>query len=99
MGGPPFKEMLAWQANFAHHHYADVAAMQPPGSPIMFRCFPVLLCILTLTTPVRAELVALEILKREPFAGGKEFGSTGDYEKITAVARFAISPGDELNRM
>jgi hypothetical protein len=55
--------------------------------------------LLVLTTPVaRAELVALEIHKREPFASGMSFGDTGPYEKIIGVARFAIDPKNLHNR-
>jgi hypothetical protein len=43
-------------------------------------------------------LRALDILRREPFAGGQAFGDTGPYERITAVARFAIDPEHARNR-
>ena len=46
-----------------------------------------------------AEVVALHILKREPFAGGQVFGNVGPYEQITAIARFAIDPKDARNRV
>ncbi len=48
--------------------------------------------------PLRAEVVALDILRREPFAEGQAFGETGPYDKITAVARFAIDPKHARNR-
>jgi hypothetical protein len=44
------------------------------------------------TPRLHAELVALDIHHREPFAGGKSFGDTGPYEKIVGVARFALDP-------
>jgi len=47
----------------------------------------------------RAEVVKLEILKREPFAGGKAFGDTGPYEKIAAIAHFAVDPADAHNQI
>jgi hypothetical protein len=50
-------------------------------------------------TPARAGVVALEIHQREPFAGGKAFGDAGSYEKITGVARFAVDPAHERNRI
>ena len=62
------------------------------------RCLLVLLALLTASS-ARAEVVALKILKREPFAGGKVFGEVGPYEQITALARFAIDPKDERNRI
>jgi Alpha/beta hydrolase domain len=53
---------------------------------------------LLLAAPLRAELVALEITRREPFAGGQAFGDVGPYDQITAIARFAIDPRDAHNR-
>lgn len=46
-----------------------------------------------------ADVVSLKILKREPFADGKAFGDVGPYEQVTAIARFAIDPRDERNRV
>lgn len=54
--------------------------------------------ILLLSSAARAEIVSLEILRREPFAGGKSFGPAGPYEKIVAVARFAIDPAHPSSR-
>jgi hypothetical protein len=47
----------------------------------------------------RGELVALEVIRREPFAGGMAFGETGPYERIVAVARFAVDPKHPRNRL
>jgi hypothetical protein len=47
---------------------------------------------------VRAELIALDIQRREPFAGGAAFGDIGPYEKIVGVARFAVDPAEAHNR-
>ena len=49
--------------------------------------------------PVQAELVALEVRRREPFAGGTAFGDTGPYEKIVGVARFAVDPAHPRNTL
>jgi hypothetical protein len=57
------------------------------------------LALLLAASPVRAEVVELKILNREPFAGGKAFGDVGPYEQITALARFAIDPTDARNRV
>src|SRR5436305_359030 len=46
----------------------------------------------------RAEVVALDIYRREPFAGGASFGDTGPYEKLFGVARFAVDPRRVRNR-
>jgi hypothetical protein len=56
------------------------------------------LVVVLLPCGARAELIALDIRKREPFAGGAEFGKTGPYEKIVAVARFAVDPNHVRNR-
>jgi hypothetical protein len=47
---------------------------------------------------VHAELIGLEIQRREAFAGGASFGNTGPYEKIAGVARFAVNPAHERNQ-
>jgi hypothetical protein len=48
--------------------------------------------------PARAELRALEIQRREAFAGGASFGDAGPYEKLVGVARFAVDPDHPRNR-
>jgi hypothetical protein len=69
----------------------------------MNRCLPGLpLAALILSLgagAARAELRSLEILSREPFAGGMAFGDTGPYEKIVAVARFAVDPTHLHNKV
>jgi hypothetical protein len=56
-------------------------------------------CLLPGLAPVscRAELVSLEIYRREPFAGGAAFGDTGPYEKLVGVAHFAVDPKHPRN--
>ncbi|MBI4664594.1 MAG: hypothetical protein HY735_37860 [Verrucomicrobia bacterium] len=46
----------------------------------------------------RAELVSLEIHRREPFAGATSFGEAGPYEKLVGVARFSVDPNHPANR-
>jgi Alpha/beta hydrolase domain len=58
-----------------------------------------LLVTLALTTSVRAELIDLQILHREPYADGKSFGDVGPYEKITGIAKFAIDPKHPKNKI
>jgi hypothetical protein len=63
---------------------------------------PTLLAVAVLAlfaADVRAELRTLEIIRREPFADGTSFGDTGPYEKITAVAHFAVDPNHPRNRL
>jgi hypothetical protein len=62
-------------------------------------CWLALVLGLLLYAPARAELVALDIRPREPFAGGQSFGNVGPYDQITAIARFAIDPQDAHNRV
>jgi hypothetical protein len=61
-------------------------------------CWLALVLGLILCAPTHAELIALDILHREPFAGGQSFGKVGPYDQITALARFAIDPQDAHNR-
>jgi hypothetical protein len=61
------------------------------------RVVPTVLALLVVTGSARAELTALEIHTREDFAGGKEFGATGSYEKLAGVARFAVDPAHVRN--
>ncbi len=42
-------------------------------------------------------VVGLEILSREAYAGGRRFGRTGAYERIEAVATYAVDPGETAN--
>lgn len=51
-----------------------------------------------LHSTARAELRTLEIIARQPFAEGTSFGDIGPYEKIVAVARFAVDPAHARNR-
>lgn len=39
----------------------------------------------------------LEIVRREPFAGGRRFAEAGAYERIDAVAHYAVDPGHPAN--
>jgi hypothetical protein len=49
-------------------------------------------------TRARAEVVALDVRDRRPFAAGEAFGDTGPYEHITGLARFAIDPNHPRNK-
>lgn len=63
------------------------------------RAWGLLLTWFILATTARAEVTRLEILKREPFAGGAAFGDTGPYEKISGIAHFAVDPMHVRNRV
>src|SRR5687768_12854976 len=59
------------------------------------RCIlPVLLACTLFASNVWGEVTRLEIQKREPYAGGKEHGKRGSYEKLTGIVHFAIDPID-----
>ena len=42
-------------------------------------------------------LTRLEIVRREPFEDGSPFGETGPYERIDAVAHYAVDPAHPAN--
>ncbi|MFL6928688.1 MAG: alpha/beta hydrolase domain-containing protein [Xanthobacteraceae bacterium] len=48
--------------------------------------------------PAFAKVERVEILSRQPFAGGVSFGSVGSYEKLRGRAWFALDPDAALNR-
>ena len=54
--------------------------------------------LLTATTSAAdARVTRIEIGKREPFAAGQAFGSTGAYEKIVGRYHGALDPSHPLN--
>lgn len=69
---------------------------------LCLRCRAWLLLALIAFAPwiesARAELVKLDVTRREPFAGGVAFGDTGPYEIIAGIARFAVDPGQARNQ-
>ena len=42
--------------------------------------------------PPTSRLVRLDVLRREPFAGGQPFGDVGPYQKLAGVAHFKADP-------
>lgn len=48
---------------------------------------------------VTAEVKEIRIKSRELFVGGKIFGSTGTYEKITGRFLYAVDPSNRANKM
>ena len=48
--------------------------------------------LMTVGAPARAAVGAVEVLERVPFAPGVGFGEAGAYEKIRAIAHFALDP-------
>jgi hypothetical protein len=54
---------------------------------------------LALASTGHAELTKLEILRREPFAEGMDFGKIGSYVKLTGIAHYALDPAHPRNRV
>lgn len=50
-------------------------------------------------TAATAELLSLEVCRREPFAGGKSFDKVGPYEIIQGVARYGVKPQHPRNKL
>lgn len=65
--------------------------LQPVG-----RCCAAFLFLLNAGVAL-AELTRFEIQKREPFAGGQEFGAAGAYERIIGRAFFELDPDLKQN--
>jgi hypothetical protein len=40
----------------------------------------------------------VEVVRREPYEGGAEFGASGAYERVDAVVHFAVDPAHPANR-
>lgn len=57
----------------------------------------VLILILTTTRAVRAEVIRVQIDRREPFAGGQSFGSAGPYERLIGRMFFEVDPSHAAN--
>lgn len=57
-----------------------------------------ILLFFVLVSAAQAELVSLQVLRREPFAEGKSFGEVGPYERIIAHAKYEIDPAHSRNQ-
>lgn len=58
-------------------------------------CLGLLTC---LAATLHAEVTRFEILQRDDFAGGKDFGETGPYERIAGRVHYEIDPESPANR-
>jgi hypothetical protein len=65
----------------------------------MKKLLPLLFVLLCSPLPLRAEVQSLIIHERKDFAGGHSFGEVGPYEIIRGVAKFAIDPKHERNKL
>ena len=59
-----------------------------------------LLAVVPFFAPVTAvaELTRIELTKREPWSGGREFGERGAYQRLRGKAWFEVDPGAPANR-
>jgi hypothetical protein len=81
------------------HPAAEEDDVEKRTAPFLLTSLLVLAVTGLAAPAARAELRELTIIRREPFAEGKAFGETGPYDKITAVARFAIDPAHPRNNL
>jgi hypothetical protein len=75
--------------------------MNSPGSSARWAA-PValwapLLALQAAGAPAQAAVERVEVLERTPFADGASFGESGAYEKIRAIAHFALDPAAAAN--
>ena len=56
------------------------------------------LMLFSLRGSLQAEVVAIEVRERKPFAEGRAFGDVGPYEEITGIVRYALDPKNPANR-
>ena len=61
---------------------------------IIIAAFILSACI---AAPAAAKVERIEILSRQPFAAGTEFGPAGAYEKLRGRAFFALDPNAAAN--
>ena len=59
----------------------------------------VLIGVLILPALARAEVSRVEIASRRDLAGGRSFGSTGPYDRLTGKIYFAIDPANARNQV
>jgi Alpha/beta hydrolase domain len=64
---------------------------------MLTKMIPIAVVAAVAAGPVDAEVVRFEIIKREPFAGGRSFGKTGPYERIVGRVYYAIDPALRQN--
>jgi len=51
----------------------------------------------SVAVPAAAEVVGLDVARREPVAGGTAWGLAGPYEKLVGTVRFAVDPENPAN--
>ena len=59
----------------------------------------ILVAVLLIAAPARAEIVRIEVKSRTPVLDGKAFGATGPYERLAGTIYFAVDPANTANRI
>ncbi|MGQ0733311.1 MAG: alpha/beta hydrolase domain-containing protein [Acidobacteriota bacterium] len=67
-----------------------------PRAPLLFACLAA--ATLTVASPALADVVRLDIVRREVVLGGQPFGLAGPYEKLSGTVRFEFDPDLPQNR-
>tara|TARA_B100000029_G_scaffold364281_3_gene357469 strand:+ start:845 stop:2878 length:2034 start_codon:yes stop_codon:yes gene_type:complete len=69
----------------------------------MMSCVARWLCvavhIVIFASPLRSEVVQIEVTERAAFAGGQHFGNVGPYERVKGWLTIAVDPAHALNRV
>jgi len=65
--------------------------------PTLLALRAALVALVVAGAPAQAAVERVEILERMPFAAGASFGESGAYEKIRAIAHFALDPAAPAN--
>ncbi len=72
--------------------------MSFPGKTAL-RVIMMVVCALSLSSLLRAEVISIELFERRAFAEGASFGETGSYEILRGVVRYHVDPTHPRNRM
>lgn len=59
----------------------------------------VVVLLLVVAAPARAELVRIEVTTRADVLAGKPFGAAGPYEKLSGTLYFAVDPRNTVNQI
>jgi hypothetical protein len=63
------------------------------------RIFAAILFVSVAWSPAVAEVVRIEVQSRTDLIGGKPFGATGPYEKLSGRIYFEVDPANDANRI
>jgi len=66
-------------------------------SPARWGALAAAMALGTACAPAMAAVERVEVIERTPFAPGTSFAEAGDYEKIRAIAHFALDPAAPAN--